>query len=142
VEESGLFGIEYKLEKLLSGRHGEASVLQDVRQRGIESSITTEPRPGSSIRLAIDERIQHAAETALKRAVHAAKLPSGNVVVMDPHTGDILSMASLPDFDPNIRPRTISELDKRINRGMSLIYEPGSVFKVITPAAALEKTRL
>lgn len=142
VEESGLFGIEYKLEKVLSGRHGEASVLQDVRQRGIESRITTEPRPGSSIRLAIDERIQHAAETALKKAIHAAKLPSGNVVVMDPHTGDILAMASFPDFDPNIRPRSTAELDKRINRGMSLIYEPGSVFKVITLAAALEKTKL
>lgn len=142
VEESGLFGIEYKLEKVLSGHHGEASVLQDVRQRGIESRVTTEPRPGSSIRISIDERIQHAAETALKKAIHAAKLPSGSVIVMDPHTGDILAMTSFPDFDPNVRPRTNAELEKRINRGMSLIYEPGSVFKVITLAAALEKTQL
>ncbi len=142
VEESGLFGIEYKLEKVLSGHHGEATVLQDVRQRGIESQITKKPRPGSSIRISIDERIQHAAETALKKAIQTAKLPSGSVVVMDPHTGDILAMTSFPDFDPNIRPRTNAELEKRINRGMSLIYEPGSVFKVITLAAALEKTRL
>ncbi len=142
VEESGLFGIEYKLEKLLSGRHGEASMLRDVGQRGIESRITKEPRPGSSIRLAIDERIQHAAEVALKKAILARKLPSGNVVVMEPHTGDILAMASYPDFDPNVRPRSQADLEHRINRGMSLIYEPGSVFKVITLAAALEKTRL
>ncbi|MCL4781915.1 MAG: PASTA domain-containing protein [Bryobacterales bacterium] len=142
VEESGLFGIEFKMENVLSGRHGEATVLQDVRQRGIESLITTKPRPGSSIRISIDQRIQNAAETALKKAIHAAKLPSGNIVVMDPHTGDILAMASFPDFDPNIRPRTNAELEKRINRGMSLIYEPGSVFKVITLAAALERTRL
>lgn len=142
VEESGLFGAEYKFEKLLAGIDGETSMLRDVEQRDIESRIIKEPRPGSSIRLAIDERIQYAAETALKKAIHEQKLPSGNVVVMDPHTGDVLAMASYPDFDPNVRPRTRADLDRRINRSMSLIYEPGSVFKVITLAAALEKTRL
>lgn len=142
VEESGLFGIEYKLESILAGHHGEATVLQDIRNRGIESQVTTEPRPGSSIRITIDQRIQHAAEAALRKAVTAAKLPSGSVIVMDPNSGDVLAMTSYPDFDPNVRPRTNAELENRINRGMSLIYEPGSVFKVITLAAALEKTRL
>lgn len=142
LEESGLFGIEYKMEDLLAGHHGEASVLQDVRQRGIETRVTTEPRPGSSIRISIDQRIQHAAESALRKAIKSANVPTGSVIVMDPHSGDVLAMTSYPDFDPNIRARTNAELDHRINRGMSLIYEPGSVFKVITLAAALEKTRL
>lgn len=142
VEESGLFGIEYKLEDVLSGQHGEANVLHDVRQRGIESRVTTPARPGSSIRITIDQRIQNAAETALKKAIHESGVPSGSVTVMDPYSGDILAMTSYPDFDPNVRPRRTADLERRINRGMSLIYEPGSVFKVITLAAALEKTRL
>lgn len=140
-EGNGQFGLELSMNYQLQGEDGEETVLQDVRQRPVQSQVTKQPRPGISLRLALDQRIQHAAESALRKAIRENKVPSGSVVVMDPHNGDILAMASYPEFDPNERPKSTKELEHRFNRAVSLEYEPGSVFKIVTLAAGLERTR-
>lgn len=141
VDGSGLFGLEQSMHYLLQGEDGDETVLQDVKRRPIQSEITKQPKAGISLRITLDQRIQSAAESALRNAIAEHKVPSGTVVVMDPNNGDILAMANYPDFNPNERPRTLKELEHRFNRAISLEYEPGSVFKVVPMAAGLERTR-
>lgn len=142
IDGDGLFGIEQSMQYLLQSKDGNETVLQDVRRRAIHSEVTEQSQPGISVRLTLDQRIQSAAETALRKAIQQYRVPSGSVVVMDPNSGDILALANYPDFDPNVSPRTTKELEARMNRAVSLEYEPGSVFKIITLAAGLERTRL
>src|SRR6185295_8444192 len=97
---------------------------------------------GTNLTLTIDERIQFAAETDLKDAVEKAKAHTGTVVVMNPHNGEILAMASYPSFDPNQPPRRGEPRSARLNLAVAAPFEPGSVFKVITIATALETTGL
>jgi len=141
-EDKGQWGVEKSLESQLRGVPGAVRVLTDAKGRGIDSQIETEPRPGSAVSLTIDERIQFPAERAIARAVQDAHADSGSVVVMDPHTGDILAMASYPDFDPSQPPSPGEKASVRFNHAVSVPFEPGSVFKVITLSSALETTTL
>jgi len=141
-EEKGNLGLEYSLDGELRGRDGLARVLTDVKQRGIESQVFAEPEPGRNIALTIDERIQFIAERELKAAAEANRCKAGSVVVMDPHNGEILAMANHPGFDPNRPPQPGEDPSVRFNQAVSVPFEPGSVFKVITVSAALETTRL
>lgn len=142
VDGSGLFGLEQSMHYLLQGEDGQETILQDVRRRAIQSEVTHQPRPGIGLRITLDQRVQSAAESALRNAIALHRVPSGSVVVMDPNTGDILAMANYPDFDPNVYPRSTKDMEARLNRAVSLEYEPGSVFKIVTLAAGLEQTRL
>ena len=121
---------------------GSAQVLTDVNKRGIESELFDEPKVGTNLALTIDERIQFAAERDLKAAVETANARTGTVVVMNPHTGEMLAMASYPTFDPNKPPQRGEARKARLNLAVAAPFEPGSVFKVITLAAALETTNL
>jgi cell division protein FtsI (penicillin-binding protein 3) len=141
-EERGNAGIELALENDLHGRAGKARLLTDVKRRGIESETSAEPLAGMDLTLTIDERIQFAAERDLKEAVEGNRCTSGSVVVMDPHTGDTLALASFPTFDPAVPPEPWMDGAERFNHAVSVPFEPGSVFKVITLAAALETTAL
>ncbi len=141
-EEKGNAGIEMALEKDLHGRAGIARLLTDVQRRGIESETSSEPVAGQDLTLTIDERIQFAAERDLKDAVEAHRCTSGSVVVMDPQTGEVLALASYPAFDPSKPPEPWMDGTERFNHAVSVPFEPGSVFKVITLAAALETTAL
>jgi cell division protein FtsI (penicillin-binding protein 3) len=134
--------MEQTLDDQLRGRAGLARVLTDVKHRGIASRVSTEAVSGENVTLTIDERIQFVAERELKRAAKTHECPTGSLVVMNPHTGEILALASYPSFDSNVPARSEEDLDKRENHAISVPFEPGSVFKVITAAAALETTRL
>jgi cell division protein FtsI (penicillin-binding protein 3) len=92
--------------------------------------------------LTIDERLQFVAERELAAAVEAHHAQTGSVVVMNPQTGDILALASYPTYDPNIPPVEGDNPISRQNHAVSVPFEPGSVFKVITLTAALETTKL
>ena len=140
-EEKGNAGIEKALDVDLRGKPGEMRLLTDVKRRGIESQLDTEGRPGLPITLTIDERIQFVAERELAASVVAHHAFSGSVVVMNPRTGDILALASYPSYDPNLPPAP-GENFARQNHAVSVPFEPGSVFKVITLSAALETTKL
>ena len=141
-EDKGQWGVEKSLEGELRGAPGAMRVLRDAKGRGIDSQVETEPRPGTGVTLTIDERIQFPAERAIERAVRDAHAESGSVVVMDPRSGDILAMASYPGFDPSRQPTPGEKASVRFNHAVSVPFEPGSVFKVITLSSALETTSL
>ncbi len=141
--ERGNAGIELSLEKELGGKSGEARLFTDSRQNSYDQIVLREPEPGADITLTIDPNLQYRAEEELKLATEASGADGGSLVAMDPYTGEILAMASYPTFDPNLRPASGEEgLRVRQNLAVSRTFEPGSVYKVITLAAALERTRL
>jgi cell division protein FtsI (penicillin-binding protein 3) len=137
-------GVERGLEEELAGVPGRMHFLRDSRDRNYHGEVLNEekPEPGWNITLTIDEAIQHAAEKALKEAVEKEGAPSGTVVVLNPKTGDVLAMASYPFFDPRVRPKNEYEMLERMNLAIAAPFEPGSVFKAVTVAAALETTRI
>lgn len=141
-EEKGNAGIELSLERDLRGRAGKARMLSDVRRRGIESETSSQPLAGQDLTLTIDERIQYAAERELQLAVESNHCTSGSVVALNPHNGEVLALASYPTFDPGKPPEPSQDGTERFNQAVSVPFEPGSVFKVITLAAALETTAL
>ncbi len=137
-EERGNSGIELGLDEELRGQSGALRLLTDVRNRGIESELSAEMVAGANLTLTIDERIQFVAERELRQAVLDANADTGSLVVMNPHTGDILALASFPSYDPNKPPAPGESLKPRLNLAISAPFEPGSVFKVITISAGLE----
>jgi cell division protein FtsI (penicillin-binding protein 3) len=141
-EEKGNAGVERSLEGDLRGIPGKMRLLTDVKRRGIDSHLATEPRAGTPITLTIDAHLQFVAERELAAAAEEHNAVSGSVVVMNPYTGDILALASYPTYDPNKPPQAGEKLSDRQNHAVSVPFEPGSVFKVITLSAALETTTL
>lgn len=142
AEENGAGGLELGLGLELQGDPGKAVTVRDLRQRIIESKVAEDAHAGYNVRLAIDGRIQYFVEEYLQQAAVQHGCPTGSVVVLDPHTGNILAMASFPRYDPNVPPSNKAELAARLNSAIASPFEPGSVFKVITLAAALETTSL
>jgi cell division protein FtsI (penicillin-binding protein 3) len=141
-EEKGNAGIEKGLEKELRGTPGRIRLLTDVHRRGIAPQTTIPAKPGVSLTLTLDERLQFVAEREIAAAVLAHNAASGSVVVMKPDTGDILAMASYPTFDPNIPVERGEDVRPRMNHAFSVPFEPGSVFKVVTYSAGFETTNL
>ena len=140
-EEKGNAGIEKSLDEDLRGQPGQMRLLTDVKRRGIESHPGYRGAARPAVTLTIDERIQFVAERELAAAVQAHHATSGSVVVMNPYTGEILALASYPTYDPNDAPKPEDVADRQ-NHAVSVPFEPGSVFKVITLSAALETTTL
>ncbi|WP_029688265.1 penicillin-binding transpeptidase domain-containing protein [Thermoanaerobacter sp. A7A] len=139
IDGNGLYGLEYSLDKYLSGIPGREISLVDAEGRkiGLPSKLY-KPTNGDNIVLTIDSVIQSYTEKAIKNGYEKYKPQDGiTAIVMNPKTGEILAMANIPDFDPN-NPQKISSQDYWSNPAVSSIYEPGSVFKVITASAALE----
>jgi cell division protein FtsI (penicillin-binding protein 3) len=135
VDEKGIGGIEYSLDKEIRGRPGRMMVVADGRRHWYDHSESAAD-PGASVVLSIDETIQYIAEKELARAIDETHAKSGAVVIQDPNTGELLAVANWPAFDPN-NAGTYPE-DVRTNRAVSAAYEPGSTFKVITMTGAIE----
>jgi cell division protein FtsI (penicillin-binding protein 3) len=143
VVEHGNGGIEMSFDDELSGRPGLAKVYNDVRQNAYDSVVSRPPEPGTNLTLTLDPNLQYEAEKSLAGAVAKANAKTGSIVVLNPYTGDILAMANYPDYDPN-GPQN-GEKEKpgaRSDLAVATPFEPGSVFKVVTLAAALETTNL
>jgi cell division protein FtsI (penicillin-binding protein 3) len=141
-QEQGNLGLEQSLDKVLRGRPGTVTMVTDVQQRGVDSIAATKADPGASVTLSIDERIQFIAERELAAACNQYKAASGSVVVMNPYTGELLAIASYPSFDPNQPPKRGDDPTARFDHPVSVPFEPGSVFKIVTLSAALETTDL
>lgn len=132
----GESGLEYEYNSLLSGESGtlvneespSGVVLPDAPQSGSSG------RDGQGIELTIDEPLQYVAERALRSALIADHAMSGTVIVMGVHTGDILAMANLVSD-----PQTHSVAEASQNLALTSVYEPGSVFKLVTFSAALQR---
>jgi len=143
VIEHGNGGVEMSFDDELTGRPGLARVYNDVRQNAYDSVVSRPPEPGTNLTLTLDPNLQYEAETALAAAVAKSSAKTGSIVVLNPYNGDILAMANYPAYDPNGSPNGEKEFDgARSNLAVAAPFEPGSVFKVITLAAALETTSL
>jgi len=138
----GQAGIERLYDTFIRGVDGGEQVEVDALGRAVRFLGRLEPRSGYSIYLTIDKRIQEAAEKALEGR-------SGSVVAMNPKTGEVLALVSRPSFDPNIFAQRLSLMEWQQlimdpkhpfqNRPLQASYPPGSVFKLVTAIAALEK---
>jgi cell division protein FtsI (penicillin-binding protein 3) len=136
MDDFGQSGIEREFDTQLHGKAGSMVMSVDAHKKGF-SSIETEPAPGDSMVLTIDKNIQYIAEKELAQAIHDTQAIAGTVIVENPRTGEILALANQPTFNPNRRKEiTPAALT---NRAISYIYEPGSTFKLVTIAAALEE---
>jgi cell division protein FtsI (penicillin-binding protein 3) len=142
AEEHGTAGIEAAFDEDLAGRPGLEQVFTDVRQNPYDSLVSRKPEPGSNLTLSIDSNLQYTAERELDKAIESSGAATGSIVVVNPHTGDVLAMANYPRFDPNMPPGRNEPPNARSNLAVTTPFEPGSVFKVITLTAALESTSL
>lgn len=135
----GLMGLELYYDEKLRGIPGWRQRYRDVNRRIIPGMDRegVHPVAGKNLVLTLDRKMQEIVENALKNGVERYLAESGSAVVIDPHTGEILAMASYPTFDPNQK----SSGKQRLNRNdlVSLSFEPGSVFKIVTAAAALNE---
>jgi cell division protein FtsI (penicillin-binding protein 3) len=136
LDDNGLGGLELKFEPQLHGEPGRMYTAMDARRHVLGSS-ESEPQPGQNLTLTIDANIQFLAERALDHAMDRTHADNGTVVVQDVHTGQILALAIRPAFNPNLFRRTTPALLR--NHAVSDVYEPGSVFKLVTYSAALEQ---
>jgi stage V sporulation protein D (sporulation-specific penicillin-binding protein) len=144
IDNQGLDGVELVFDNFLRGIPGKFTMPMDAIGRKVEEGEEEyfEPFPGYNVVLTIDETIQHFTEKALNQAMVHSKPSKGiSAIVMDPKTGEILALANRPNFDPNNPFEGPQEEWYRRwrNKAISDSYEPGSVFKTITAAAALEE---
>lgn len=139
IDGEGLAGAEHAFDRWARGKPGKATILRDARRgmylvgaEGAHASVD-----GLDVVLTIDEVIQFIAEKELRKAVEAWHAPGGSVVVLDPSDGAVLALASWPTFDPN----QFGKFPPRAwrNRPVQDLYEPGSTFKIIAAAAAIEE---
>ncbi|MFA4842640.1 MAG: penicillin-binding transpeptidase domain-containing protein [Candidatus Omnitrophota bacterium] len=141
LDNLGLEGLELTRDRYLKGESGWALFLRDARQKRLglwEKMIS--PRDGYDLVLTIDEVIQYIAERELDKAYNAYHARGASIIVMDPHTGAILAMANRPTFDLNEYDRAAK--DRMRNRSICDLFEPGSVFKIVTASAALEENKV
>jgi cell division protein FtsI (penicillin-binding protein 3) len=136
LDDKGLGGIEYALNDKITGKPGRVLLASDARRRTFHSTEWAGV-PGNNVVLTIDEKIQYIAEKALAEQVAASHAAGGTVIVQNPYTGEILALANQPTFDPNSI--DASPATSRVNRAIGWVYEPGSTFKLVTVAAALEE---
>ena len=142
IDGVGQAGLESILNDYLTGRNGR--VLGEIDGKGRELSYSSEEYvpaiDGADVTLTIDQSIQSFAEKAAREAMAVNNAKSVRVLVMNPKTGEILAMVNKPDFDLNDPPRDdVSVLTEQLrNRLLTDAYEPGSTFKILTSAIALE----
>ena len=136
VDDEGLGGVEHAFEEELRGKTGRMQIIMDARRKWL-GRVEKNPEPGQNVVLTIDEKIQYIAERELEQAMHDTQSESGTVVVQNPHTGEILALASRPTFNPNVFRDVPGAALK--NRAVTDIFEPGSVFKIVTYSAALDE---
>ena len=139
VDGTGLSGLELEYQRQLAGRPGRRVTEIDPQGHLIPQGVNRDVPsvPGEDVVTTIDREIQYRVQLALRETVRRNKAKGGTVIVMDPHTGDVLAMATYPSFDPanfaNTPPARMQ------NPAIVNVYEPGSVNKVITASAALEE---
>jgi cell division protein FtsI (penicillin-binding protein 3) len=134
-DEKGAGGVEHSLDKLIRGRPGRMMVMADGRRHWYDRNESA-ANPGAGVVLTIDETIQYIAEKELAQAIETTQAKNGTVVVQDPNSGELLAVANWPTFDPNNAGSYSAEV--RMDRAVTAAYEPGSTFKLITLAGALE----
>ncbi len=140
AEDKGQAGLEQSQNRHLSGKPGEVEFERDGKNQAYERRETP-AIGGAQIMTTLDSPMQHKIETLLEEAMVSTKAKGAYAVVLDVATGEVLALANAPGFNPNERPKSVDE-EARHNRVISWPYEPGSVFKIVTYAAAFEEGKV
>ncbi len=141
LDNTGLEGLELYYDNYLKGEPGWATVLRDARSKRLDLNDTTVPaKDGYHLVLTIDEVVQYIAERELEKAYQTYHAKGASIIVIDPRTGQLLALANRPGYDLN-KPGHVSK-DQIRNRAICDMFEPGSVFKIVTAAAALEENKV
>jgi len=140
VDGEGVEGIERRFDEALRGDPTVFLVLQDARNGRLRERVSEPRRRPSDIVLTLDLALQHVVERELDRAMRDTGADAASAVLLDTSTGEILALANHPSPDPNAFGRATD--DERPNRAVSAIYEPGSTFKIVPMAAALDRDRI
>jgi stage V sporulation protein D (sporulation-specific penicillin-binding protein) len=143
IDENGLSGLEYTFDDLLKGSSGRVTIEADQFGRPIpfgQQRTVKSAKPGLSLQLTIDSYLQFVTEAALEKQVKAYHARSGTAIVMDPYTGEVLAMANMPHYDPNAYWKFSPDTYR--DRAVQDAYEPGSTFKLVTAAAALDSGKV
>ncbi len=136
IEKRGLEGLEKRLDDKLRGQDGKLEIEQDAFGNAM-NRLDTNALSGAKVLTTIDGGLQHKVEVILDETLKATRARSVSAIVLEPATGEVLALANAPTFNPNIRPKTFEEA--RRNRAITDAYEPGSVFKLVAYAGALEE---
>ncbi|MFZ5445429.1 MAG: penicillin-binding protein [Myxococcota bacterium] len=138
TDSHGLDGLELSFEDELSGERVKREGFRDAKGRKLLTNGVEDPQSGAgaSLTLTIDSTLQYVTERALEKAVVDSKATAGMAVVMDPRTGEILSLANWPRFNPNL-PQGSSDAFR--DRAVTDLFEPGSTFKSFVIASALDE---
>ncbi len=138
-DSEGLEGIELQYNDYIRGAAGSSVSERDALGRRVlvEGVERLQVPPGSDVHLTIDSSIQHLAEKELEATIQKYRAKAGVAIVVDPATGEVLALANYPTFDPNKASQ--QSADQRRNRAVTDSFEPGSTFKTILAAAALEE---
>jgi cell division protein FtsI (penicillin-binding protein 3) len=136
LDEKGISGLEFQLDKQVRGKGDKILVMADAKQRWFDAEQAKRDE-GANVVLTIDTKVQYIAERELEAAIRKTHASAGTVIVQNPNTGEILALANWPKFNPN-SPND-SKPEARMNPAVSGIYEPGSTFKLITLSAALDQ---
>ena len=138
-DSEGLEGLELKYNDYIRGEAGSSVSERDALGRRvlIQGVEGLQIPPGSDIHLTLDTAIQHIAEKELEASILKYRAKAGVAIIVDPFTGEVMALANYPSFDPNLYNK--QSADQRRNRAVADSYEPGSTFKTILAAAALEE---
>ena len=136
IDGKGLGGIEYSLDDNIRTKPGKMLILADAHRRWYDTADKA-PDAGTSVVLTVDENIQYIAEKELEQAIHDTHAIAGSVIVENPNSGELLAVANWPTFNPNAAKDSPAE--SRQDRAVSALYEPGSVFKIVTLSAAIDQ---
>jgi stage V sporulation protein D (sporulation-specific penicillin-binding protein) len=138
IDNQGLAGVELSADRYLRGRPGRILLEQDALNRDLPDALRrfVPPTPGDTVTLTLDRNVQLIARQALRLTVASTGSAGGSVIVMNPRTGGILALANWPSFDPNAYARYPAAAWR--NPAVSDLIPPGSTFKPLTLAAALQ----
>jgi len=136
----GLEGLERGLDRELRGQGAQVAGLRDARGNALlaQTSVPVTERSGATVTLTLDRNIQAAAEKALAQVMRQSEAQAASAVVLDTETGEVLALASMPNFNPNVIPGAESREGVR-NRVIADAFEPGSAMKAFLIAGALER---
>jgi cell division protein FtsI (penicillin-binding protein 3) len=138
IDNNGLAGVELELDKQLSGTPGRETVVRDALGSVIDTTNERPARNGHDVFLTLDHTIQAQAEQVLRQTVHKWHAKDATALVLDPRTGAVLAMAMEPGYDANAFPSALTK-GLQANHAVTDVFEPGSVFKVVTIAGALSE---
>ena len=152
-DDIGKTGLEASFESVLRGTYGQNLVERDATGKDVQVLKTVQPAvPGASLTLTIDSKVQEEAQKALLWGMKAADLKRGVIIAMNPQTGEILAMVSMPTYDDNLFAKGISQADFQklvtdptqplLDNSIQSQYPPGSTFKLVTGSGALQDRKI